>query len=130
MTDSDESQTPEGPGARLWVALALIAIGLVVVAKLVMFPGPQVSASEVTGTVEIYDAPLRFVYHRVSGQASMFDLEVDPKSLDNLIESRPEDAARLRKLLEHDLGVKSLDELRDNGRATQILRSLGYIGGD
>ncbi|MCE9634872.1 MAG: hypothetical protein K8T90_04130 [Planctomycetes bacterium] len=45
----------------------------------------------------------------------------------NLLHERPEDALRLRRALEHDLGL-SLERLSDANRATiDALKRMGYL---
>ncbi len=71
---------------------------------------------------------LRYTFHAVTGGEALFDVEADPSLLRNLLPPRFDDARRLRRLLEIELGVESLDDLREVHR-TKIdeLESLGYL---
>ena len=71
---------------------------------------------------------LRYTYHVVSGSEALFEVRHDPELLRNLLSELTEDARRLRRRLEKNLGVRSLDDLRES-RCQEIedLKALGYL---
>ncbi len=71
---------------------------------------------------------LRYTFHVVTGGEALFDVVADPGYLENLVPTRTHDARRLRRLLEIDLGVDSLDDLREAHRGKiEELEALGYL---
>ena len=106
------------------VVLAVLAVFIGVVA---MRAAPK-QAEGNPGVVHYDQGSLRYTYHLVSGTEGLFDLDADPRGLENLVTHRPDDARRLRQLLQVELGVGSLEELRAPYRDTiERLRALGYL---
>lgn len=67
------------------------------------------------------------------GQNELYDLEADPKELDNLFDSKPRLArkltARLSKYINDNPGqVESADPVQLDGDALKALTELGYVG--
>lgn len=88
----------------------------------------QARQRESPSLLKIQDRNLLFTYHVPTDTEGLFDLSKDPKCLHNLVNSRPADAARLRRALERRLGVRDLREmLNPNDRTVQTLRGLGYL---
>jgi hypothetical protein len=89
---------------------------------------PSGGASEENGVLRFEEAGLVYTYHTLTGSEGLFDLETDPRLLQNLIVTRPRDARRLRKALERELSVESLEELRqEQDSEIRALESLGYL---
>jgi len=113
------------------LVLALVTTGAV----LWIGPGAEKEANGRTEplpaipTVLTYQSDgLRYTYHVVTGGEALFDVVADPGFLENLLPTRTHDAWRLRRLLEIDLGVDSLDDLREAHRAKiDELEALGYL---
>ncbi len=78
--------------------------------------------------VHIEREGMLYSYHVITGTEALFDLRTDPECRKNLVTVRREEALRLRRELETDLELDSLDQLRDeDDPQIRILRSLGYL---
>jgi len=86
------------------------------------------AADPVPSVLRIEERGLRYTYHVISGSEALFDLRADPGSLRNLLPTRAAEAARLRRALERQLGVSSLEQLRESRRhRIEELKALGYL---
>jgi hypothetical protein len=80
------------------------------------------------GVISLDRDGFRYVFHPVTGDEALFDLRADPRQLRNLIRERWDQAHRMRRLLEQERGVESLDALRaDEEETIRSLRALGYL---
>jgi len=71
---------------------------------------------------------LRYTYHVPTASESLFDLAADPRCLVNLAQQRPDVLERMRAELEAELGVESLDVMREDfSEHIERLRDLGYL---
>jgi hypothetical protein len=71
---------------------------------------------------------LRYEYSSLSGRERLFEVGVPDDQRRDLAPSRPDDARRLRRLLEEQLSVPDLDVLHEPHRATaENLRAMGYL---
>jgi len=71
---------------------------------------------------------LLYTYHVLTETEALFDLDGDPRCLENLKLIRWRDAVTLRRWLERELGVASLRELKDAEDPVLLrLKSLGYL---
>ena len=123
-----------GSPARRTVGRALLVLGVVLLLALVAAATWWVlSAREApereTPAVLVFDRDgMRFTYQVVTGSAGLFDLAQDPYCLKDLTATRPDVSSALRRELEAQLGVKSLEELRSEAAREQAQRlsELGY----
>jgi len=78
--------------------------------------------------LEHEEAGLRYTYHVLTGTESLHDVRTDPRLLLNLLSERPNEARRMRRVLEQRIGIESLDLLRrDLSDRIRALESLGYL---
>lgn len=71
---------------------------------------------------------LRYEFDALTGCERLWDLSDPSQAPRNVIRERAIDARNLRRSLERQLGVESLDELRDAHRSgADALRRLGYL---
>jgi len=76
----------------------------------------------------VFDADgWRYEFHAVTGRERLVRLADVPNG-ENLADAEPEVTARMRTSLAADLGLESLEELREAHRdAIDRLRALGYL---
>lgn len=105
-------------------ASALVVAGAALVGAAVLVRTPR----EVRAVYTIERDGLRYEFHAVTGAESLWRTDARPGQQFNLIRDRAGDGRRLRRELEKELGVESLDELREEHRdVIEHLRELGYI---
>jgi hypothetical protein len=82
----------------------------------------------IASVLEYRQGDLLYTFHIPTGTEALFDVVKDPDCLQNILPGNREDAAAARKQLEQEIGVDSLEELRDeNNPVLKSLRGLGYI---
>ncbi len=119
-------------GRTLGVVVAAVVVVVAAAVAVLLFGGAGDDAAHEPAlpppTAEVEIDGLRFVYHRTTGVASLFDLRADPQALRNVIRERPDDARRLERELLKKEGVKDLQELqREYEEVRRQLAELGYI---
>jgi len=111
-------------GRRTLAAIVILATAAVAV-------GTSLPASADKGALRarpvIVQGALRYEFDTLTGREWLFDTTGDGEPR-NVLASRPAAARRLRQALEAQIGVGSLDELRDAQAPTaDALRRLGYL---
>jgi hypothetical protein len=119
---------------RTWLRFVALGLLAVAVGALLLAARSQgdaqgwTRASCVPPVLSIEENGLRYTFHVTSGSEALFDLQSDPGQRQNLLPDRAEDARRLRKRLESELDVRSLEEFREFHREEiEQLRGLGYL---
>jgi hypothetical protein len=116
--------------ARSLPALAALVAAIVLAACGPPDPGGTQTSSirAIPPVLSLDEGDLRYTYHVMSATEALFDLREDPRCLRNLLPGRAGDARRLRRRLESEWGVVSLDDLRERKRRMiEELETLGYL---
>lgn len=111
----------------LVVASAVVIGGLVLLVACRPDPRKTSPAPQPVSFLEIQRGNLVYTYHLATRSEALFEASSDPDRLANIIRERPEDARKLRLILEDELDVSSLDEIDDAREIEDALRGLGYI---
>ena len=108
--------------------IPVIAVGILALGDREEPASVRARARRTPGIVQIEEDGLRYTYHLLSGTEALFDTRSDPRSLRNLLPERSGEGRRLRRQLERELEVPTLEDLRRE-RQDEIddLKSLGYL---
>jgi len=121
--EPEKSQRLRSRGVIAVAALIALAVATAAVA-----PRSTTSPAQLPARVSVEDNGLRYAFDALTGRESLVDVTSDAGDRIDLIDSRPDDAERMRRLLVRDLDIESLSELVDAHRpAADELRRLGYL---
>lgn len=112
------------------VGSVLILLAAVTLSIVACGPSPSRdgASADAAPVLSVERDGLLFTYHVLTNTEGLFDLQRDPRLLNNLAETRASDAERLRGVLCQELGVGDLAELCDPDDPERArLRSLGYL---